>query len=66
MIMDDLSGRSITLRVIVSLLGIRSRAAVFEISRFGNGEAGRLVEDSIGWYRVDRHKYAGNVQRNHG
>jgi GntR family transcriptional regulator len=52
--------------VIASLLGIRTGAAVFEISQLGYGETGRVVEDSIGWYRGDRYKYVGEIKRHHG
>jgi GntR family transcriptional regulator len=52
--------------VIASLLRIRTRSAVFEISQLGYSETGRVVEDSIGWYRGDRYKYVGEIQRNHG
>ena len=52
--------------VIATLLGIRTGAAVFEISQLGYSETGRAVEDSIGWYRGDRYKYVGEIQRNHG
>jgi GntR family transcriptional regulator len=49
--------------VIASLLGIRTGAAVFEISQLGYGKTGRVVEDSIGWYRGDRYKYIGEIRR---
>ena len=52
--------------VIASLLGIRTGAAVFEISQLGYGDTGRVVEDSIGWYRGDRYKYVGEIRRNDG
>jgi len=52
--------------VVASLLGIRAGAAVFEISQLGYSESGRVVEDSIGWYRGDRYKYVGEVRRSHG
>ena len=52
--------------VIASLLGIRTGAAVFEISQLGYSETGRVVEDSIGWYRGDRYKYVGEFERHHG
>ena len=52
--------------VIASLLGIRTRAAAFEISQLGYSEIGRVVEDSIGWYRGDRYKYVGEIQRHRG
>ena len=52
--------------VIASLLSIRRGAAVFEISQLGYSETGRVVEDSIGWYRGDRYKYVGEIRNNHG
>jgi GntR family transcriptional regulator len=52
--------------VIAALLGVRTGAAVFEISQLGYSETGRVVEDSIGWYRGDRYKYVGEIRRNHG
>jgi GntR family transcriptional regulator len=52
--------------VIASLLGVRTGAAVFEISQLGYCETGRVVEDSIGWYRGDRYKYVGEIRRNNG
>jgi len=52
--------------VIASLLGIRAGAVVFEISQLSYSETGRVVEDSIGWYRGDRYKYVGEIRRNHG
>lgn len=51
---------------IASLLEIRKGAAVFEISQLGYCETGRVVEDSIGWYRGDRYKYVGEIRAAHG
>jgi GntR family transcriptional regulator len=52
--------------VIASLLGIRTGAAVFEISQLGYSESDRVVEDCIGWYRGDRYKYIGEIRRTNG
>lgn len=50
--------------MVAALLGIRTRAAVFEIMQLGYNETDRVVEDSIGWYRGDRYKYVGEIRRN--
>jgi GntR family transcriptional regulator len=51
---------------IAALLGVRTGAAVFEISQLGYSDTGLVVEDSIGWYRGDRYKYVGEIRRAHG
>lgn len=43
-------------------LGIRTGAAVLEISQLGYGESGTVVEDATSWYRGDRYKYVGEIR----
>jgi GntR family transcriptional regulator len=43
-------------------LGIRTGAAVLEISQVGYSETGAVVEDAVSWYRGDRYKYVGEIK----
>lgn len=43
-------------------LGIRTGAAVLEISQLGYGQTGTVVEDATSWYRGDRYKYVGEIR----